>query len=949
MGTFNLDRVLSPKSVAVIGASDKAGSVGFALAKNFLGGDFEGKVYLVNVRSQTILGQKTVPTIGDVPETVDLAMIATPAATVPDMVEQCARAGVKGVVVLSAGFKETGAAGKALEDEILERARPHGLRVIGPNCLGIIRPRLHLNATFLEAMPKPGNVAFLSQSGALGSAILDVAIHENVGFSNFVSVGSMIDVDFGDLIDYFGGDPSTRSILMYIEGITDARKFMSAARHFARTKPIVVVKAGRFSESARAVASHTGSLSGEDQIYDAAFKRAGVVRVDEIADLFNAAEVLSTQPLPKGPRLAIITNAGGPGIMTTDALIARGGKIAELSPNTFETLNRALPSFWSHGNPIDVIGDAGPERYRVALAACLDDDNVDGILLLHTTQAISSPLEIAQTIVDVVKGRAYQNKTILTSFMGRSGVDEANGVLTANNIPAYPSPEQAVKTYLTMYQYRRNIELLYETPEELPVYATSPKRPITVLLRNAAKEGRDVLTEEEAKRLLKYYNFPVVPTVAARSAEEAVARARGIGFPVVLKILSPDIVHKSEAGGVLLNVGTEEEVRQGYATLTERAQAYRPGARITGVTVQPMVRKHGYELIIGGKTDPLFGPVILFGMGGVGVELFKDVAVGLPPLTTTLIRRMFEETKVYELLKGYRNQPGANLELLERTMLLFSQLLVDFPQIREIDINPLLLDENDVHILDARVAIDRDAAVRQHEPHAHLVISPYPKKYEARWTMRSGQEVLLRPIKPEDEPLWLEMFKGFSEESIRYRFFQVIKDTPHEVRVRYCNIDYDREIAIVAELVDGGKKRFLGVCRVSLEPDRKSGELAIIVTDEYQGAGLGTKMVDYALEVAADMNVETVYSFMLPDNYRAQALMRKMGFELEDLEDGTVRASVDLTEGPEAGRPAEPKGPPSSNGSEPSPNGLPKLPENGESAPASALRPMTDRPAGTSH
>jgi acetyltransferase len=928
----------------VIGASDKPESVGFSLAKNLLKGEFGGKVYLVNARNQTILGQATVPRIGDVPGPVDLALIATPAATVPEVVEQCARAGVKGVVVLSAGFKEVGAAGKALEEEILARARPYGLRVVGPNCLGIMRPRLHLNATFLDAIPKPGNVSFLSQSGALGSAILDVAIHENIGFSNFVSVGSMIDVDFGDLIDYYGGDPTTRSILMYIEGITDARKFMSAARHFARTKPIVVVKAGRFSESARAVASHTGSLSGEDQIYDAAFKRAGIVRVDEIADLFNAAEVLSTQPLPKGPRLAIITNAGGPGIMATDALIARGGKIADLSPQTLETLNRALPAFWSHGNPIDVIGDAGPDRYRVALTACLDDDDVDGILLLHTTQAISSPLEIAQTIAEVVKGRSYPNKTILTSFMGRTGIDEANGVLTANNIPAYPGPEQAVKTYLTMYQYRRNIELLYETPEELPVDATSPKRPIAVLLRNAAREGRDVLTEEEAKRLLKYYNFPVVPTVAARTADDAVARAREIGFPVVLKILSPDIVHKSEAGGVLLNLGTEEEVRKGYATLIERGQSYRPGARINGVTVQPMVGQHGYELIIGGKTDPLFGPVILFGMGGVGVELFKDFAVGLPPLTTTLIRRMFEETKVYELLKGYRQQPGANLELLERTLLLFSQLLVDFPQIREVDINPLHIDEREVRILDARVAIDRDAALRQHEPHAHLVISPYPKKYESRWTMRNGQEVLLRPIKPEDEPLWLEMFRGFSEESIRYRFFQVIKDTPHEVRVRYCNIDYDREIAIVAELSAEGKRRLLGVCRISLEADGKSGELAIIVTDQLQGVGLGSKMVDHALEVATDMHVEKVYSFMLPDNYRAQSLMRKMGFELEDLEDGTVRASLDLTEGSPKGPGEEPHGRSNSRGTEP----LPKLsPENGEPGPASILEPVSERATGT--
>ncbi|HTT25696.1 MAG TPA: CoA-binding protein, partial [Thermoplasmata archaeon] len=478
MGTLNLDAIFDPKSVAVIGASDTPGTVGRALVDNFLTSGFKGKVYLVNPRKPEILSTKTYPDIGSVPAPVDLAVIATPAATVAGVVDECGRAGVRGAIVVSAGFKEIGPAGRALEDEVLRVARQHNVRIIGPNCLGIIRPRNALNATFIARMPKPGKVAFISQSGALGSAILDWAIHENIGFSNFVSVGSMLDVDFGDLIDYLGSDPMTRSILTYVEGVTEARKFMSAARHFARTKPIIVVKAGKFAESAKAAASHTGSLSGEDEIYEAAFKRAGIVRVDEIEDLFDAAEVLGTQPLPRGPNLAIVTNAGGPGVMTTDALIARGGKVAKLSPATFEALNKALPPFWSRGNPIDVLGDAGAERYKVAVQACLEDPAVDGLLIILTEQAVSDSVEIAKAIIDLAHGQPYQTKTILTSFMGRGGVLEANRVLNANNIPTYGTPEHAVKTFLTMYQYQRNIEALYETPEELQVETAPPRRPI---------------------------------------------------------------------------------------------------------------------------------------------------------------------------------------------------------------------------------------------------------------------------------------------------------------------------------------------------------------------------------------------------------------------------------------------------------------------------------------
>ena len=896
MVTTYLEKIFNPKSVAIIGASDEEGSVGYALMKNFMDFGFEGKLYPVNIRKNEILGLKAYQSVEQIPETVDLAVIATPAKTVPDVVEQCGKAGIKGVIIISAGFKEVGPEGKALEDKILEIKKKYDLRIVGPNCLGIIRPSSKLNATFISKMPKPGNIAFISQSGALGAAILDWAMHENIGFSNFVSVGSMIDVDFGDLIDYFGTDPKTRSILMYIEGITNARKFMSAARHFARTKPIIVVKAGKFGESAKAAASHTGSMTGEDDVYDAAFRRAGIVRVEEIADLFNCAEVLGLQPLPNGPNLAIITNAGGPGVMATDALIARGGKLAELSPKTMEFLNSILPHYWSRGNPIDILGDAKADRYKAVFEACLKDENVDGILIIYTAQAVAEPVEIAKSIIEVYRGMGYQNKTVLTSFMGHGAVEEANRLFNENSIPTYATPEQAIKTYLYMYQYKRNLELLYETPEELPVDVSPPKRPIHVIMRNAAIENRELLTEVEAKKILEYYGFPSVKTCVATTADEAVAFAAQIGYPVVLKILSPQIVHKTDAGGVFIDLKSEAEVREAFEQIIRNAKNYNPEAEILGVTVQPMIRRQGYEVILGAKTDQLFGPVILFGMGGVGVELFKDFSIGLPPLNQTLVRRLMEETKVYQLLKGYRNVPPANVKRLEEIILLFSQLLIDFPQLKEVDINPLLVNEKDAYALDARVIIDKQLVFQKLEPHQHLVISPYPKKYETLWRMRDGRAVLLRPIKPEDEPLWLEMFQNFSEESIRYRFFQIIKDTPHEVRVRYCNIDYDREIAIVAELNEDGRRRILGVTRVSLEPDRKAGEIAFIVADPWQGLGLGTKMVDYVIEICKDMGVETLYGIMLPDNYRAINLTRKMGFELKYMEDGTVKGILNLKE-----------------------------------------------------
>jgi acetyltransferase len=893
--TANLDKVFNPRSIAVIGASNKEGSVGNVLIKNLTELGYSGKVHPVNIQENQILGIKAYKTVGELPEPVDLAVIATPAKTVPDVLEQCGKAGIIGIIIISAGFKEIGVEGKALEEKINELRRRYQLRIIGPNCLGIIRPSINLNATFANRMPKQGNIAFISQSGALGTAILDWATHENIGFSNFVSIGSMIDVDFGDLIDYFGTDPKTRSILMYIEGITDARKFMSAARHFARTKPIIVVKAGKFGESAKAAASHTGSLTGDDMIYDAAFKRAGIVRVEEIADLFNSAEVLGMQPLPKGPNLAIITNAGGPGVMATDALIARRGKLANLDQKTISTLNGILPNYWSRANPVDILGDADNERYKIVIETCLQDENVDGLLIIYTPQGAANPNTIAKSIMEIGKSGASQ-KTILTSFMGYEMTEEANRILTENSIPTYSTPEQAIATYMYMYQYHRNLELLYETPEELPVDSVPPKRPLTVIMRNAAKENREALTETEAKKLLEYYCLPTVKTLVAKTADDAARMASSIGYPVVLKILSPQIVHKTEAGGVLLDINTETELRQAFEQIIRRVKEYNPKAEIEGVTVQPMIKKRGYEIILGAKMDPLFGPIILFGMGGIGVELFKDVAIGLPPLNQTLALRIMEETKVYQLLKGYRNMPPANLKLLEELMVLFSQMLVDFPQLKEVDINPLFINENEAFALDAHIIIDKEKVFAKPELHEHLVISPYPKKYESLWKLRDGRTVLLRPIKPEDEPMWLEMFQQFSEESIRYRFFQIIKDTPHEVRVRYCNIDYDRELGIVAELTEEGRRRILGVVRLSIEPNGKTGEIAFITADPWQGLGLGSKMLDYMIEICKEKKLETIYGVMLPDNYIAINLMKKMGFTIERIDVDTVKGTLNLQE-----------------------------------------------------
>ncbi len=894
MVSVNLDNIFNPKSIALIGASDEKGSVGYILMKNLTQMDYKGLVYPVNIRKQEILGKKAYAAVSQLPQTVDLAIIATPAATVPDLVEECGNAGIKGIIIISAGFKEVGASGKILEERILEIKKKYNMRILGPNCLGIIHPDIGLNATFISRKQEIGNITFLSQSGALGSAILDLAAHENIKFSNFVSVGSMIDVDFGDMIDYFGTDPKTRSIIMYIEGITDARKFMSAARHFSRTKPIIVVKSGRSAESAKAAASHTGAITGEDMVYDAAFKRAGIVRVKDIADLFNCAEAIGKHPLPKGPNIGIITNAGGPGVMASDAVILLGGKLARLSDKTIEKLNGVLPPHWSKSNPIDILGDAKANRYEAAAEACFNDENVDGLLIIYTPQGSSDPVEIAEKILDLYKNKNF-SKPYFASFMGYEEVEKANHILTDNGVPTYSTPEQAVATYMYMYQYKRNLELLYETPVELPVDSTPPKQPLISIIRKAVKEDRKILTETESKRFLEYYNIPIVKTRVAITIDDAVTCASQTGYPVALKILSPEISHKTDVGGVRLDINSETELRGAFEDIMKQVKEHKPDAHIQGVTVQQMVKKKGIEIILGAKTDSLFGPVILFGRGGVDVEIYKDVSIGLLPLNQTLARRMMEETKVYQLLKGYRNLPPANIKLLEEIIVRFSRMMVDFPQLKEFEINPLLINENEAFALDARAVINSERIFTK--SHEHLVISPYPEKYKSLWKLRDGRTVILRPIKPEDEPLWLDMFHNFSQESLHFRLFQtIIEPVAHEFSARYCNIDYDRELAIVAETEENGHRKMLGVVRLNIDPSENSGEISFIVADPWQGKGLGSKMVDYVIEICKDKKLKMINAVMLPDNYRAIKLFREMGFSIESLDDGTQKAILDLEE-----------------------------------------------------
>ncbi|HUV75881.1 MAG TPA: bifunctional acetate--CoA ligase family protein/GNAT family N-acetyltransferase [Dehalococcoidales bacterium] len=892
----NISLFFNPGSVALVGAREKEGTVGRSVLENLLLAKDKRKIYPVNPNREKLLDIECYPDISSLPEVPDLAIIVTNAEIVPDMVKECGKAGVKAIIIISSGFKEIGAKGKAREDRVAEIASEYNISIIGPNCLGVINPSANLNASFATKMSKPGRIAFLSQSGALGTAVLDWAVSREIGFSAFVSLGSMLDVDFGDLIDYFGEDPETKSIIIYLESfgssLKNARKFMSAARGFARTKPVIIIKAGKFQESVQAAKSHTGSMVGEDLYYDAAFDRAGVVRVEEIEDLFNCASILNTTKLPKEPNLAIITNAGGPAILATDALISRGGKLAQLSEETLSALNEFLPAYWSKANPIDVGGDVDPQKYLKTIEITLNDPGVNGAVMIYAPQGVTGPVGIAKTLIKYAK---KSSKPILTSMMGSEDVAKARQMLYENNIPTYEFPEEAIKTYLYMYQYARNLETLYETPEDLPLDVGAPKNYLKILTHNTVAEGRTLLNEEDSKKLLATYGIAVTTPHFARNAEEAAFVASGIGYPVVMKISSPDVAHKSDVGGVILNIASADELKKAFAEIMANVKKHQPDARIEGVSIQKMVTRFDYELIIGSKKDPILGPVVIFGLGGTETEFFKDVSAGLPPLNQRLARRMLERTKVYKLLaEGFRAKPPVNLRLLDETLVRVSNLIVDFPEIKELDINPLVISGDTTIALDARIVLDKEATQKEAEEYAHLIISPYPTKYIQSWRCRDGRDVVLRPIRPEDEPLEQALIEGLSKESSRFRFFYILKDINHDMLSRFCNIDYDREMAIIAEYTTNGRRRNVGVGRLIVEPGGGSGEFAIVVADDFQNNDLGLKLCDMLIGIAQEKGLRNIYGIVLSDNWKMLGLVKKLGFTVKPLPEGETRVTLEL-------------------------------------------------------
>jgi acetyltransferase len=884
--------MFNPKTIALIGATEKEGAVGRTILENLLRSK-ERKVFPVNPHTSKVLDMGSYPTIASVPEHVELAVVATPARSVPVVVEECGQAGVEGVVIISAGFKEIGQEGTLLESEIDRIRKKYGMRIMGPNCLGFVRPPLDLNATFLRGKPPAGNIAFISQSGALGSAILDWAVSAGIGFSMFASLGSMIDIDFGDMIDFLGDDPATRSILIYMEGVGNARKFMSAARAFARRKPIIILKPGRFAESARAAHSHTGAMAGDDAVYEAAFRRAGAVRVGEIAELFDAAEVLDSKRLPAGPRLAIVTSAGGPGVMATDALIHLGGELAELSGESIKQLNAFLPAYWSKANPVDVLGDATVDRFTKALTICLGDPMVDGVLVIYVPTDSAPSTQVAQAVADLARN---SSKPIIATWMGAEGVEEGRHIFVESSIPTYDTPEEAVRTYVNMCRYKRHLDQLYETPDELPAHKAPSKDRLKELLKAALKEGRTLLNEEESKDFLTAYGIPVAVARVAQDPEAAVSIGEKVGYPVVIKIASPDISHKSDVGGVIMGIESGAALKEAYEKLMQRVKKRAPEAAITGVTVEKMITDVDYELILGTKKDKDFGSVILFGMGGTMAEFIKDFSIGLPPLNQTLAKMLIQDTRVYKMLQGFRGKPPADFQGLEEVLVGFSNLIIDFPEIAEIDINPLAISNGKASALDARIIIDKSYDATGRSPYPHLVITPYPTKYITPWQLRDGTEVLLRPIRPEDEPAEHEMLSSLSEETLRTRFFSFIKDMSHERLILFCNIDYDRHMAIVAEVQENGKSRMIGVARLIMDQDLTSGEVAVLVQDRFQGNRLGSKLVEMLIGVARERGLEDIRADVLTENERMLHVLRRLGFATQSVPGGTSEAVLKLKE-----------------------------------------------------
>jgi acetyltransferase len=884
----------SPKTVAVLGATESAGSMGRTVLWNLVTNPFGGTVFPVNPEHTSVLGIKAYPNIAAAPEKVELAVIATPPENVPQLITECVDAGVQGAIIVSAGFKEIGPDGLRLEEQILENARRGRLRVIGPNCLGVMSPLTGLNATFAVGMARPGNVAFISQSGALCTSVLDWSLREMVGFSCFISIGSMIDVGWGDLIDYLGDDQSTRSIVIYMESIGDARSFLSAAREVAFTKPIIVIKAGRTEAAVKAAASHTGALTGSDEVLDAAFRRSGVLRVNNISELFHMAEVLAKQPKPKGPRLAIISNAGGPGVLATDALIRSGGELASLSQQSLNALDQLLPRHWSHNNPIDILGDASPERYVRSVEIAAKDPNTDGVLVILAPQANTDPTRTAEQLRPLAR---LDGKPILASWMGGVEVAAGEAILNRSNIPTFAYPDTAVHAFNYMWRYTYNLRGLYETPA-LPQAPDSVRDRALVedMIRSARASERTLLNEFESKRIMEAYGIPVVETRMASDEEEAVRTAEQIGYPVVLKLASGTIAHKSKAGGVLLNLANAAAVRKAFRKILATIKESHGPEHFQGVTVQPMARFDGYDLILGSSLDPQFGPVLLFGSGGRLLDFYQDRALALPPLNMTLARRAMEQTKVYTALeKMHRNY---DLTVLEQILVNFSLLVVEQRWIKEIDINPLLVTSEGVVALDARVVLHGPEATQESLP--ELAIRPYPTRYVAPWTMQDGTQVTIRPIRPEDEPLMVKFHETLSERSVYFRYFHAMQLTQriaHDRLTRICFIDYEREMALVVlrNNAQTAESEILGVGRLTKIQGSGEGEFAILVSDKWHHRGLGVELLKRLVAIGRDEKLIRIFGDILPENRDMLRICDKLGFRHQySAEERVVRAEIAL-------------------------------------------------------
>jgi len=872
MSVRNLDKVFKPRAIAFIGATPKPHTVGAMLLKNLQDAGFRGQLMLVNPHYTEIAGLPVYPDVASLPAVPDLAVIATPPPVVPELIAELGAKGTRGAVVITAGFGELGAEGKQLQQRILDAARPQLLRVVGPNSVGLMVPGAHVNASFAHLAAKSGSLAFVSQSGAIVTAMLDWAEPRGIGFSHVVSLGDMADVDFGDMLDYLGDDAHTRAILLYIEGLTSARKFMSAARAAARRKPVLVVKVGRHAEGARAAASHTGALAGSDRVYDAAFRRAGMLRVRDMGELFDAVETLSSTHAQTGDRLAILTNGGGPGVLATDMLIDIGGTLAQLSPATQAKLDHVLPRTWSHGNPVDIVGDADPPRYKAALEALLEDRDVDAVLVINCPTAMVSPTDCARVVIDTVKAEAphLMGRNVLTNWLGEHSMAPARQLFAEAHIPTYDTPDRAIRGFMHRVDYRRNQQLLLETPPSRPESFAPDSPAAERALASALRAGREWLEPDEVAAVLVAYGIPLIGTYTAADPAAAAEIARKLGKPVVLKIRSRDIRHKSDIGGVALNLGNPERVRAEAEAMLARVLAARPNARLDGFVVQEMIQRLGaLELIAGVVDDPLFGPVILFGQGGTAVEVLNDSTLELPPLNMVLARAQIARTRIHRLMQGYRNQPPVKIDAVADVLIRLAQLVADHPAVAELDINPLLADEHGVLALDARLRARPSKADR-------FAIRPYPKELEGDADLPDGTRVHLRPIRPEDEPGIVDLVAHQSAEDLRMRFFTSMRGISHELAARLTQIDYDREVAVIAEPLERGS--ILGVARFAADPDNIRAEYAVAVRTDIKGRGLGYLLMTRLLEIARARGLSEIFGEVLRENGPMLKMCRELGF-----------------------------------------------------------------------